>query len=112
MKSKSAALMFIVMMVIVGTYSCGLIEMKPKPVSSMNNIRSVELRSSDIKQLEYYRGYISKNLPFKQVNWEAVFSGEQIRQMARYGDALYVETDACRLYSVNSKFLFYFILED
>ena len=103
MKSKSAALMFIVMMVIVGTYSCGLIEMKPKPVSSMNNILSVELRSSDIKQLEYYRGYISKNLPFKQVNWEAVFSGEQIRQMARYGDALYVETDACRLYSVNSK---------
>src|SRR3989339_1470921 len=103
MKSKSAALMFIVMMVIVGTYSCGLIEMKPKPVSSIGNTRSAELSSNDIKQLEYYRGYISKNLPFKQINWEAVFVGEKIRQMSRYGDALYVETDACRLYSVNIK---------
>jgi len=111
MKSKSlvvsranlVVLTFIAMMVIAGIYSCGLIEMKPKPVSFENNNRGAELRSSDIKQLEFYRGYISKNLPFKQIRWEAVFSGEKIRRMSRYGDALYVETDACRLYSVNIK---------
>ena len=103
MNIKSAALMIIAMVVIAGVYSCGFIELKPKPVSLIGNTRSAELSSNDIKQLEYYRGYISKNLPFKQINWEAVFVGEKIRQMSRYGDALYVETDACRLYSVNIK---------
>ena len=44
--------MFIVMMVIVGTYSCGLIEMKPKPVSSMNNILSVEQPSATFLRVE------------------------------------------------------------
>jgi outer membrane protein assembly factor BamB len=111
MKSKSlvvsranlVVLTFIAMTVIVGIYSCGLIEMKSKPVSFANNTRGTELRSSDIKQLEYYREYISKNLPFKQISWEAVFSGEKVRHMSRYGDALYVETDASRIYSVNIK---------
>jgi outer membrane protein assembly factor BamB len=103
MKSKSVALMFIATIVIAGIYSCGIIELKPKPVSSADNAPVTELRSSDIKQLEYYRGYISKNLPFKQIRWEAVFSGEKVRRMSRYGDSLYVETDACRLYSVNIK---------
>ena len=96
-------LMFIAITVITGIYSCGIIELKPKPVSSADNAPVTELRSNDIKQLESYRGYISKNLPFKQIRWEAVFLGEKIRRMSRYGDSLYVETDASRLYSINIK---------
>ncbi|MBI5779709.1 MAG: PQQ-binding-like beta-propeller repeat protein [Planctomycetes bacterium] len=102
MKSKSVLPMLIAAMVIAGLTSCGLFEKKSKQTPSGDSV-GAELRSSDIKQMEYYRGYIAKNLPFKQIRWEAVFSGEKVRQMSRYGDSFYVETNAHRFYSLNSK---------
>ncbi|MEW6027411.1 MAG: PQQ-binding-like beta-propeller repeat protein, partial [Planctomycetota bacterium] len=70
---------------------------------SADNMPAAELRGSDVKRMEYYRGQIAKNLPFNQIGWEAVFSGEKIRQMSKYGDSLYVETNAHRLYSLSVK---------
>lgn len=89
--------------IIIGVSSCGLVERKPKQKPLTGNAAGAELRVSDIRQMENYRDYITKRLPFKQIRWEAVFSGEKVRQMSRYGDSLYVETDAHRLYSLNIK---------
>jgi len=103
MRCKPVLPILVAAMIIAGVSSCGLLERKTKQTPLAGNVPGAELRSSDVNRLEYYRGYIAKNLPFKQVRWEAVFSGEKVRQMSRYGDSLYVETDAYRFYSLNSK---------
>ncbi|MDI6788613.1 MAG: PQQ-binding-like beta-propeller repeat protein [Planctomycetota bacterium] len=75
---------------------------KDKKLSSVKDTGAEELSSGDIKRLEYYRDYINKKLPFKKILWEAVFKGERIRQIHRYGDSVYVETSANRIYSISA----------
>jgi hypothetical protein len=84
---------------IVGICSCDLIKTHNK--SAQTSITGLE--SGSVKRLEYCRNYIQKNLPFKKILWEAVFGAEKIRRLVRCGDSLYVETDANRLHSINTK---------
>lgn len=82
---------------LTGLCSCSYLRPSiPPPVAG-------NLTPEKIKTLEGYRGYIRQNLPFKNIQWEAVFQGETIRKMARLGDYVYVATDANRLHSINAR---------
>lgn len=104
MKNRLQAILWLsAVLMLIGVCSCGFFEKKKTAGAPAVKAPAFELPASDIAQMESYRDYISKNLPFKKINWESVFRGEKVLRMSRYGDSLYVETNARRLYSVNVK---------
>lgn len=96
--------LLVLLVISAGICSCNPFEIgKRKSPLSPDKTAKDGLETTDVRRLEYYRGYIERNLPFKKILWEAVFSGEKIRKLTRLGDSLYVETYANRLYSTNIK---------
>jgi hypothetical protein len=98
------ALLIVVPIFTATAYSCVLVRDDKKPSLSVEKTKADAAKfQAETKRLEYYRSYIEKDLPFKNVLWEAVFSGEQVRNLTRKGDSLYVETYHNRLYSINAE---------
>ena len=92
--SSNAYKSFLLFLALVILCSCSIFK------SEGQSLLAQSLPLTNVKALESYRDYIKKNLPFKNIQWEAIFKGEKIRKLSRLGDYVYVETDANKMHSI------------